>query len=115
MKTFSSILLAVALLAGFAALAPSPAQAVPWCQVCDDTGDCFACCRCAGGSVAACFNACGGAAQNEATLAADEEPMCSAAPSQDDALQLGQPALFVENAASTDCDVQEQPEVEAAR
>lgn len=30
-----------------------------WCQKCDDTGDCFACCRCDGGGAGHCAFICG--------------------------------------------------------
>jgi hypothetical protein len=31
----------------------------PHCCICEETGDCFSCCRCAGGTFAACSLACG--------------------------------------------------------
>lgn len=33
-------------------------QAAPWCQFCDETNDCFACCKCGGGSTGACATVC---------------------------------------------------------
>ena len=32
----------------------------PKCCQCEATGDCFACCRCDGGTIGQCINACGG-------------------------------------------------------
>jgi hypothetical protein len=37
---------------------PQTCGGFDWCPACNETGDCFACCRCAGGSPAACLNAC---------------------------------------------------------
>lgn len=54
MKTASTIVLAIALMAGMAALASAPASAAPWCNICDQNGDCFSCCKCDGNSTYEC-------------------------------------------------------------
>ena len=60
MKSFlNRSLLTLAALAIVAMLVPVSASALPWCDACDDTGDCLACCRCDGGTLRACLQACG--------------------------------------------------------
>ena len=60
MKHLSPILLAIALIAGLAILAPSPAAANPWCSQCVDTGLCFPCCMCMGHGPGLCSYMCDG-------------------------------------------------------
>lgn len=55
MRKITPFLLAAALVVGVAAFAPVPAQADIWCDQCDiDPNDCFACCKCAGGTTYYC-------------------------------------------------------------
>jgi hypothetical protein len=61
LKSKLVLLFAVVALAVAGLVAAPPVTSMPnWCQECAATGDCFACCRCNGGTVNACIHACGG-------------------------------------------------------
>jgi hypothetical protein len=52
-------LLFVVFLIGAALAVPAPrASATNWCQICNDSGDCIACCKCIGHSVVLCESGC---------------------------------------------------------
>ncbi|MCG8460412.1 MAG: hypothetical protein MI919_29370 [Holophagales bacterium] len=64
-------------LAALALIVPGQAMAAPWCNICDDTGDCFACCKCDGFSTRQCVEDCPfGFAAAQATFLAN--PACDA-------------------------------------
>jgi hypothetical protein len=59
MKRLTRFLIA-ALLATAALFSAAPnVSAIDWCQVCAETGGCWECCRCGGGTPNACIRACG--------------------------------------------------------
>lgn len=62
MKNVKKLLFATLLVAAALASAPAKVQADVWCNSCDASGgtDCFACCKCDGGTTSACIRACGG-------------------------------------------------------
>lgn len=59
MKNLKKLLFAAVLIVAALASAPSTVQAVDWCPTCFSSGDCFACCRCDGGTVSQCLRGCG--------------------------------------------------------
>lgn len=58
MKNLKKLLFALALIAAAILSTPRTTLAVNWCNLCDQTGDCFACCRCDGGSTGFCAQIC---------------------------------------------------------
>jgi len=61
MKNVKKLLFATLLVAAALASAPAKVQASNvWCNSCDASGgtDCFACCKCDGGTTSACIRAC---------------------------------------------------------
>lgn len=61
MRNLSKILFAAVLLATALLSAPTKASATitnPWCNQCAATGDCVACCRCDGLTIAYCARIC---------------------------------------------------------
>jgi hypothetical protein len=60
MKNVKKLLLALALIAAAILSAPKTTLAAPWCMVCEQSGytDCFACCKCDGGSTGYCAQVC---------------------------------------------------------
>ena len=60
MKTLlSRTVLAAVIFATLAMVIPGQAVAAPWCDMCYQTNDCLACCRCDGGTMAECLFECG--------------------------------------------------------
>ena len=60
MKTLlSRTVLAAVIFATLALVIPGQAVAAPWCDMCNQTNDCLACCRCDGGTMAQCLFECG--------------------------------------------------------
>ena len=60
MKTLlSRTVLAAVMFAALAMVLPGQAVAAPWCDICENTNDCLACCRCDGGSMPQCLFECG--------------------------------------------------------
>jgi hypothetical protein len=59
MNRIAKLLLAALLTTAAFMTAPPEAAAAGPCDRCDRTGDCYACCRCDGGGVIDCSNACG--------------------------------------------------------
>lgn len=58
MRNAKKLLVAVALVGAAILTTPRPAQATPWCLYCEKNGDCWSCCRCAGGTIAYCHEIC---------------------------------------------------------
>ena len=92
MKThLSRTLLAVFAFAAVVLMIPGQALAAPWCDICDNTNDCFACCRCDGGTAGSCFAECGypAAPSDETTLVSFStcEPLMSVATPAEDTVE----------------------------
>ena len=63
MKTsLSRVLRTLLVLTALAVIVPGVAMASPWCNQCNSTGDCFACCKCDGGTARQCADECGSSA-----------------------------------------------------
>ena len=54
MSKLSKLVIAAALLAAAFTFKPRTVEAIDWCRDCDAAGECFACCRCAGGTTYYC-------------------------------------------------------------
>lgn len=93
MKTLlSRILLAMAMTGALFLMVPGQAAAAPWCDICYDTNDCLACCRCDGGTFAQCLRECGyypAAPSDETTLVSFStcEPLMSVATPAEDTVE----------------------------
>lgn len=60
MKTLTKLLFAIALVVATFLTGPPKATAAGWCDTCDLTGDCVACCRCEGHGPGYCEVFCNG-------------------------------------------------------
>lgn len=58
MKNFKKLLFAVMVAAVAVLSTPAIAQPPHWCRECDRNGDCYACCKCDGGTTAYCGKNC---------------------------------------------------------
>ena len=58
MRMLPKVLLAALLTIAALASTPAPLRATTLCQICADTGSCWYCCRCDGGTTATCQEAC---------------------------------------------------------
>lgn len=98
MKTLLSRgLLTVLTLTMVAALLPAPATASFWCNSCENTGDCFACCKCDGGTARQCADECGSAATAIGDVSFLNASTCDAP-----LMTIASPASEVEAAAPAD-------------
>lgn len=107
MRKTSSLLLAAALIVGIAALAPVPTQAIDWCLACDQSPECFSCCKCEGYGTGYCGALCGApdeAADLDAAFTLDLEEIvaCAAAeaPAVDEAPEADEAPSHEETVAS---------------
>lgn len=58
MKMLTKVLLAALLTSAALISTPAVSRASTNCDICADTGACFNCCRCGGGTIAVCAEAC---------------------------------------------------------
>ena len=58
MRNLKKLLFAGALTAAAVLSTPKPALAVPWCDLCAESGNCFYCCKCDGQTSGYCGSIC---------------------------------------------------------
>lgn len=54
MTKLKKLVIAALLLGSAFAFTPRTVEAIDWCRQCDETGECFACCKCGGGTTYYC-------------------------------------------------------------
>ena len=72
------VFLALLACAALVVIVPGQAMAGPWCNQCDATGDCFACCKCDGGTARQCIDECSSAVAGIGKVAFLTDPTCDA-------------------------------------